>query len=187
MRINIVVIWILPHDSSSQGPSISKFQNILLKGYRQYRSIQLLQRDRQTPLYKLCKQGVSSGLHTLIHTASLRKLNGTGGSSAACLARMLKSMESFSSRGGVPVLSLLIVNPSFSKVWARPMEGWSPIRPAGCASNPMRTIPLRKVPVVRITLPACTFLPSPEEKKIKIWCGKLSPPQGSLTMKEAES
>lgn len=99
---------------------------------------------------------------TLIHTASLRKLNGTGGLSAVRSSRPLKSIVSLASRGGVPVFSLPTVNPSFSRVWASPMAGWSPSRPAGCISSPMRTIPLRNVPVVRITLPACTVLPSPE-------------------------
>lgn len=111
-----------------------------------------------------------SGLYlTLIHTASLRKLNGTGVLSAFCLSNPLKSMESFTSRGGVPVLSLPMVNPRFSRVWARPMEGWSPIRPAGCISKPIRIIPLRNVPVVSTTLLECTLLPSPglgaEEEK----------------------
>lgn len=133
-----------------------------------------------TPHLALC--ALDGCYPTLIHTAWLRKLNGTGGLSAARSCRPLKSMVSLASRGGVPVFSLPTANPSFSSVWASPMAGWSPSRPAGCISSPMWIIPLRNVPVVRITLPACTVLPLPEtasfhrctcfsiNKALGFWC-----------------
>uniref|UniRef100_A0A8D2M6Y8 Cyclic GMP-AMP synthase n=1 Tax=Zonotrichia albicollis TaxID=44394 RepID=A0A8D2M6Y8_ZONAL len=119
---------------------------------------------------------------TLIHTASLRKLKGTGGLSAARSCRPAKSIVSLASRGGVPVFSLPTAKPSLSRVRASPMAGWSPSRPAGCVSRPMWITPLRNVPVVRITLPARTVLPSPgtarfqrcaqfsSNKALEFWC-----------------
>lgn len=122
------------------------------------------QRDipRTTPSHSPATRAFDLCYLTLIHTALLRKLNGTGGLSAVRSSRPLKSIVSLASRGGVPVFSLPTANPSLSSVCASPMDGWSPRRPAGCFSSPTWIMPLRNVPVVRMTLPACTVLPSPE-------------------------
>lgn len=97
------------------------------------------------------------------------KLKGTDGLSGVCLFRTLKLMDSLAIRGGVPVFNLPTTNPSFSRVWANPMEGSSPKRPAGCTSSPITVTPLRNVPVVRITLSAHTVLPSAKAaEKVKI-------------------
>ena len=62
---------------------------------------------------------------------SVRKENGTGGSSPGCISRPAQSIVRPSSRGGVPVFSRPSGKPSRARVAARPSEGASPTRPAG--------------------------------------------------------
>jgi len=51
----------------------------------------------------------------------------------------------------LPVLSLPILNPIFSKEFPSAMLGLSPKRPAGLTSSPIFIFALRNVPVVKTT------------------------------------
>lgn len=64
----------------------------------------------------------------------------------------------------IPVLRRPILKLRFSKVFAKPIAGASPSRPAGLTSNPMFICPFRNVPVVSITLLLLILLPQPASK-----------------------
>ncbi|MNE40536.1 hypothetical protein D3C77_335210 [compost metagenome] len=57
---------------------------------------------------------------------SVRKLKGTGWSSAACISSRSQAMVRPSSRAGVPVFSRPIINSAACRSPARPLEGSSP-------------------------------------------------------------
>ena len=61
----------------------------------------------------------------------LIKENGIGKISGNCSSKLLKFIDFFNIRGGVPVLSLPIENFNFSIFFARATDGLSPTLPAG--------------------------------------------------------
>ena len=92
-----------------------------------------------------------------------RKEKGTGVKSADCSMVAEKSIESFEILGGVPVFKRPNFRSKFSKVLANPIEGASPLLPAGNVLVPIRTKPRKKVPVVSTrhflhTEPRVTFV-----------------------------
>lgn len=66
----------------------------------------------------------------------------------------VKSIHDVQQSSSLPVFRRPILNPMLFRVFARPIAGWSPSRPAGYVSSPILIIPLRKVPVVMTTAPA---------------------------------
>lgn len=90
---------------------------------------------------------------TLQRVCVLRKLNGAGLLSGKWTSAKDRSTDSFTIRGGVPVLKRPTLSPILSlSVWDSPaLDGASPIRPPGLEVWPTNKDPDRKVPVVRTT------------------------------------
>lgn len=119
--------------------------------------------------HKLCKIG-HLNVFTLQRVCLLRKLNGVGLVSGGWSTAKERSTDSFTIRGGVPVLSLPILSLSLSlSVWESPaLDGASPTRPPGTVVWPTKREPARNVPVVRTTeLAETNWLPFAE--KVRNW------------------
>jgi len=78
----------------------------------------------------------------------LSKLKCFRGVSPGCSEVWLKSTERASTRGGVPVFRRSVSNPMRTSCSAKPLEGFSPARPASVASRPTQMTPFKKVPAV---------------------------------------
>ena len=89
-----------------------------------------------------------------------RNENNVGSSSPGCISRIDQSIVRPSSRGGVPVLSRPNGRPNPSSRSAILTDGFSPMRPPGCATSPIWITPRKNVPVVKMTVIARTSDPS---------------------------
>ena len=74
------------------------------------------------------------------------------GTSPRCSTVWVQSMELMFSLGGVPVFNLPVFKSNSDKNLARFFEGFSPILPPSDESSPVKSLPFRKVPAVKITL-----------------------------------
>ena len=74
------------------------------------------------------------------------------GTSPRCSTVWVQSMVLMFSLGGVPVFNLPVFKSNSDKKLARFFEGFSPILPPSDESSPVKSLPFRKVPAVKITL-----------------------------------
>ena len=83
---------------------------------------------------------ISTNVRTALSTALLIKLNGNGCWSPSCRSRPTKLMVFLSSRAGVPVCRRPSAKPAEARDAESPVEGASPILPAGKRLRPTKNL-----------------------------------------------